>query len=229
MEIKKKLEELHIPCSTLQEKALQEYMEGILSWNEKINLTAIKEEEEFIERHYIDSLTVCGEDSLIKAETIIDVGTGGGFPGVPLAIMFPEKNFTLLDSLNKRLKVIDELALKSGINNIVTLHGRAEDIGANESYREKFDLCVSRAVAELRVLAELCLPLVSVGGTFIAYKSANSDEEINAAKKAIKLLGGEISDIKNTSTNQKLVVISKFSATPKKYPRKAGEPKRKPL
>lgn len=223
------LKKKNISVSENQATTLLSYMEGILEWNEKVNLTAIKDEEEFVVKHYADSLAVLELDELGEAEEIIDVGTGGGFPGVPLAIMCPEKKFVLLDSLEKRLKIIEGLAGELGINNIETLHSRAEDAGRDPEYRERFDLCVSRAVADLSVLSEYCLPFVKPKGSFVAYKSKEISEEISGAEKAISILGGRIERIEKTSTDQSLVVITKTKNTPTKYPRKAGDPKRKPL
>ena len=229
MTIKETLEKHHIPCSSTEEKLLHSYMKEILEWNEKVNLTAIKDENQFVEKHYLDSLAIVNEEEYINATSVLDLGTGGGFPGVPLAIKNPEKSFLLMDSLGKRLKIIDEIAGKLGITNIETLHIRAEDGGRDPQLRESFDLCVSRAVADLSILSEYCLPFVKVGGSFISYKGSDSEEEIDKAKTAIKMLGGEIKEIKDTVTNQKIVIVSKIKETPKKYPRKAGEPKRKPL
>lgn len=223
------LKKKNISVSENQATTLLSYMEGILEWNEKVNLTAIKDEEEFVVRHYADSLAVLELDELRGAEEIIDIGTGGGFPGVPLAIMCPEKKFVLLDSLEKRLKIIEGLAGELGINNIETLHSRAEDAGRDPKYREHFDLCVSRAVADLSVLSEYCLPFVKPKGSFVAYKSKEISEEISGAEKAISILGGKIERIEKTSTDQSLVLIAKLKNTPTKYPRKAGDPKRKPL
>lgn len=229
MTIKETLEKFNIPCSQSEEKLLSSYMEEILEKNQSINLTAIKERQEFILKHYVDSLSVIGLKEYEEAGTVIDIGTGGGFPGVPLAIKSPEKQFLLLDSLEKRLKIIDEILLKLGVKNAGTLHVRAEDGGKDPKFRENFDLCVSRAVADLSVLSEYCLPFVKIKGSFIAYKGMDSDQEIEKAERAIKTLGGEIVAIRETITNQRLVVISKVKPTPNKYPRKAGDPKRKPL
>jgi len=208
------------------------YMQGILEYNKSINLTAIKDPEEFILRHYADSLAVIGTDEFEKAETVIDVGTGGGFPGVPLAVMCPEKKFVLADSLAKRLAVIDELCEKLGIVNISTVHGRAEDLGKSLSHREKYDFCVSRAVANMSTLSEYCLPFVKVGGCFAAYKTEDSAEEIEAARKAIEVLGGKVEkQIGHGGEDRRhmLIFVKKVGNTPKKYPRKAGTPAKSPI
>jgi 16S rRNA (guanine527-N7)-methyltransferase len=205
-------------------------MEGVLEWNEKVNLTAITEKDEFIEKHFIDSL-LCAETLAFSASSsICDVGTGGGFPGIPLAICYPEKQFTLMDSLGKRLKIVRHLCDEIGINNVQVVHGRAEELARNKDYREQFDLCVSRAVANMRVLSEYCLPFVKPGGCFIAYKGPDCREEIEEARRAIEILGGDKPDIRHLAhLDHSLVVIQKKAATPDSYPRKAGTPAKKPL
>ena len=229
MNIAKILEEYNIECDSYKEEKLQGYMEKLLKWNESINLTAIKDEEEFVIKHYADSLAVLDLVEYEDAEKIIDLGTGGGFPGIPLAIFSPEKKFTLVDSLGKRLKVIDDIAGELGIKNIKTVHGRAEDLGQDSKYREKFDLCVSRAVAELSTLCEYCLPFVKTEGYFIAYKSMEVREELENAESAAELLGGELEAVYETETDHSLVIIRKLMKTPKSYPRRAGTPSKKPL
>ena len=225
------LKKAGIEVTKKEVEKLSSYMDGILEWNEKVNLTAIKEPEEFVEKHYIDSLAALKTAEFQDVETVLDLGTGGGFPGIPLAIMAPEKKFTLVDSLAKRLKIIDELAAKCEIYNVETLHGRAEDLAQKEEYRENFDLVVSRAVAEMNVLAEYALPFVKVGGALIAYKTAGEklDNELEAAAKAIRLLGGELIRTKKGEGDHTLVIIKKTKKTPAKYPRKAGTPKKEPL
>lgn len=227
--IKEALNRAEIPCSSELSEKLYAYMKELLIWNEKVNMTAITKEEEFIEKHYVDSLEAVKIAEIQEAESILDLGTGGGFPGIPLALYFPEKKFALMDSLEKRLNIIEEIAKNIGIKNIKLIHRRAEDAGQDNACREKFDVVVSRAVAELSVLSELALPLVSAGGAFIAYKSADIEEELDKAENAIKILGGSLSRIKKAKSGHILVVIKKISQTPKEYPRKAGTPKRKPL
>ncbi len=209
------------------------YMREILLWNEKVNLTSITDEQEFLRKHILDSLLITEEESYKKAERIIDVGTGAGFPGVPLAVMNPEKEVVLLDSLRKRLDIIREITAKLGITNIKTCHMRAEDAGRDDSMRESFDLCVSRAVARMPVLTELCLPLVKKGGSFIAYKGPMAYEEVEEAKKAIATLGGNdakiIKPAGQGTESHTLVIIKKEEKTPQKYPRRAGEPSKKPI
>ena len=228
------LKKMGVNYGSAQIDMLEDYMKYLLIKNRNINLTGIKEREEFISKHYIDSLLVSTVDEFKEAKTVIDVGTGGGFPGIPLAIFFPEKEFLLVDSLAKRLNAVLEIAKKVGINNVSVAHGRAEDLGKKEEYREKFDFCVSRAVAPLATLSESCIPFIKVGGSFIAYKTAKASEEIEDAKKAILLLGGNLQNeitefVITTKLHHSLVVIKKSRMTPLKYPRKAGTPSRNPI
>ncbi len=232
----KKIQELFaaygIEAAEPMTSRLQQYMEGILEWNEKINLTAIRDPEEFILKHYIDSLRICEMPEFHRSQKIIDVGTGGGFPGVPLAAAAPDKQFLLMDSLNKRLRVIAELTAACGIENVRVAHGRAEDLGRSQEYREQFDLCVSRAVAELPVLLEFCLPFVRPGGAFIAYKGSSAAGELSRAERAICLLGGETDRIESAGIDDMdhhFIVIRKVRHTQKAYPRKAGTPAKSPL
>lgn len=218
-----------ISISEEQSLLLAAYEKAILSDNQSINLTAITEEEEFIERHYADSLAIVDLSCFKKSASVLDLGTGGGFPGVPLAIYAKEKEFTLLDSLGKRLKIIDQRTGELGIENINTLHGRAEELAQKEEYREAFDLCVSRAVADLAVLSELALPFVKPGGYFVAYKGPDVDEEVDVAKFAIKTLGGRLEEVLEYGQSFNFVIIAKEKNTPKKYPRKPGDPGRNPL
>ena len=230
-EIFKKLD---IAFSPDKEDKLVGYMEEILERNQFINLTAITDREEFIKKHYIDSLLCVGYKEFQEAKTIIDVGTGGGFPGIPLAIAFPEKKFILIDSLNKRIKIINELCEKLGINNVKAIHGRAEELARKKDMRDTFDVCVSRAVANLSTLSEYCLPFVRKGGTFIAYKGPDCGEEVKAAAKAIKVLGGvldreESPQFDDLPFEHKLLFIHKKENTGSKYPRKAGTPSKEPI
>ena len=228
------LKEYNIELTDKQISQYAEYMEQILEYNEHINLTSITDRDEFIKKHYVDSILGALNDEFQAGEMIIDVGTGAGFPGVPLAILFPEKEFVLLDSLNKRLKIVSEICHSAGINNVRVLHSRAEDAGKNKEYREQFDLCVSRAVANLSTLSEYCLPFVAVNGSFVSYKSGDSEEEIQQAKHAISLLGGKVKNVDKfqlpgTDMGRALVEIEKTKQTPGKYPRKAGLPAKEPL
>ena len=232
--LKNALEQLNISYTEKMIEQFSVYMEEILDWNEKINLTAITDKDEFVEKHFIDSVLAANAAEVQCAEKVIDVGTGAGFPGIPLAIIFPEKKFVLMDSLNKRLKVIDDVCAKAGIMNVETVHGRAEELSRNKVHREKYDLCVSRAVANMSTLSEYCLPFISQGGYFLAYKGPDSDEEINASKNAIKILGGKIKDIREAALADfglahRIVYVEKIKETPAKYPRKAGVPSKEPL
>lgn len=225
-------DKLNIPYDDEMIEQYRIYMDGILEWNEKINLTAITDHDEFIAKHFVDSVLCFNLPEYIRAEKIIDLGTGGGFPGIPLAILSPEKNFVLADSLNKRLKVIDNLMNHADIKNTSTIHGRAEELGKNREYRESFDICISRAVANLSVLAEYCLPLVKKDGYMLAYKGPGADEELKAAAKAIKTLGGaaeRIEPVYVDDLRHNIVVIKKIKNTPGKYPRKAGTPAKEPI
>lgn len=228
----KGLQDLGISPEEDQIEKLMRYMTLILDRNQYINLTAIREPEEFLLRHYVDSAAVCSLPEYREAKRILDLGTGAGFPGVPLAILSPEKKFVLVDSLRKRLNVIDEFAQELGIQNVEVIHSRAEELGRDRGFREKIDLCVSRAVANLSVLSEYCLPLVRIGGSFISYKGSDIQEEVHEAEKAIRALGGKIDRICTVpvgETEHSLVVIRKEKHTPKQYPRKAGTPAKSPI
>lgn len=209
---------------------LECYMERILEWNKSVNLTAVKDREEFIQKHFIDSLLCAGSLEFTEASSICDVGTGGGFPGVPLAVVFPEKDFVLMDSLDKRVRIVRQRCEELGIDNVEVVHGRAEDLARKEEYRDSFDLCVSRAVANMRVLCEYCMPFVKPEGSFIAYKGPGCEEEVRSASKAISILGGKPARIETLEhLGHCLVYVTKITATPKAYPRKAGTPAKKPL
>lgn len=207
------------------------YKELLKEWNQKINLTAITEDSEIVLKHFIDSLTVL--KYIPQNANIIDVGTGAGFPGIPTKIVREDVSVTLLDSLNKRINFLNDVIEKTNLENIKTVHGRAEDFGQNKECREKYDVAVARAVANLSTLTELCLPFVKVGGSFIAMKG-NSTEEFEEAKKAIEILGGKIEKIDKfnlpgTDIERNIVVIKKIDKTPNQYPRKAGTPASKPI
>jgi len=228
------LSQLNIKYSDAMLSTFEKYMEGILDWNTKINLTSITLRDEFIDKHYIDSLLCYGFQELNEANTIIDIGTGAGFPGIPLAIVCPNKEFVLMDSLKKRLKVIDELCTNLGIRNVKTLHGRAEDLARDQMHRERYDLCVARAVANLPVLCEYTLPFIRVGGCVLAYKGSEIQDELKAAQKAIHLLGGALTaerqvKLQNLNLDHRILVINKIKTTPSLYPRRAGTPSKEPL
>ncbi|NLD18712.1 MAG: 16S rRNA (guanine(527)-N(7))-methyltransferase RsmG [Clostridiales bacterium] len=235
--LKEVFEQLNIEDSGDKVKKLQEYMSQILFLNESVNLTAIKTEEEFIRKHYVDSLLCVRSREFLGAATVVDVGTGAGFPGVPLAVAFPNKKFILLDSLNKRVKIVNEVCEKLGINNVRGIHGRAEEVARQKDMREAFDICVSRAVANMSTLCEYCMPLVKAGGTFIAYKGPDCSQELEAAGRAIDLLGGKFVRqegpedwrIKDLTFDHRLIYIAKVNSTSSKYPRKAGTPSKEPI
>ena len=230
---------INIEISDDQINCFEKYYELLIEKNKVMNLTAITDKEDVIVKHFIDSIALIPylSDKGININNklkIIDIGTGAGFPGLPLKIMMPDVKFTLLDSLNKRVsflnEVIDELKLKD----IEALHGRAEDYASDNKYREKYDICVSRAVANLSTLSEYCIPFVKEDGFFISYKAGESEEEINNSKNAIKILGGKINKVEEfvlpgTDASRVFVFIRKQELTDKKYPRKAGVPAKKPL
>ena len=213
---------------------LLRYRDLVLEWNEKVNMTTITNPEEFLKKHFIDSLTCAESQEYQSAGRVLDLGTGAGFPGIPLAVISPEKEFLLLDSLNKRVRIVDELARSIGLENVKLIHGRAEDLARDPSLREQFDLCVSRAVANLSTLLELSLPFVKTGGAFTAYKGPDSGDEIKAAEPAAYRLGAQLSRIEHPAppgfdSGHTLVHYAKKRKTPAAYPRKAGTPSREPL
>lgn len=229
-DLKLLMKKLNIEGAEEKAETLERYMEEILKWNEKVNLTAITDREEFVQKHLIDSLLCAETLEFTVSSSINDVGTGGGFPGVPLAVCYPDKEFVLMDSLAKRIRIVQQICDGLGIKNVHAVHGRAEDLARLGQYRDGFDLCVSRAVANMRVLCEYCMPFVRPGGNFIAYKSADCESEIGDAREAVCLLGGEEPEIRKLPhLGHSLVVIKKTSPTPDAYPRKAGTPARNPL
>lgn len=226
------LKAIGIELSDEQLEQFLTYYEMLIEKNKVMNLTTITDFDEVLEKHFEDSLSLIQAVDLEKSQAVIDLGTGAGFPGIPLKIAFPNIQITLADSLNKRILFLDDVIRELGLVGIDTVHGRAEDLAKNSDYREKFDLCVSRAVANLSTLSEYCLPFVKIGGKFISYKAGECDEEVAASKSSIFLLGGKISDIKKFELGESgraFVIIDKVSGTPKKYPRKAGTPSKDPL
>ena len=230
----KAAEDVGLELTTEQYDQFITYMRLLQEWNEKINLTAILEDEEIIKKHFIDSIKAFKRDEFKKNVNVIDVGTGAGFPGIPIAIMNPNINVTLLDSLNKRIKFLDIVISKLGLKNIKTIHSRAEDGARNKKLREKFDIATSRAVANMSVLSEYCLPYVKVGGKFIALKGPAVDQEIEESDVAIKTIGGELEQIcevkiEDTDLRHNLVVVKKIKECAKTYPRKAGTISKNPI
>lgn len=229
-------DELGLTLSGEQKEQFFQYYELLIEWNKVMNLTAITELSDVVTKHFVDSLLLVKALSSIKTSSYycIDVGTGAGFPGIPLKIAFPALKITLLDSLNKRVGFLNEVIGKLGLTEIAAVHGRAEDFGRDDKYREKFDLCVSRAVANLSTLSEYCIPFVKKGGMFIPYKSGKVEEEAAEAAGAVKKLGGEMSPavvltLPGTDVERTFIPIKKLGITPKKYPRKAGMPSKEPL
>ena len=215
-----------------QIKKFYKYMELLLEWNEKINLTAIVEPRDVILKHFVDSLTICKE--LQKNKTLADIGTGAGFPGIPVKILRPDLDITLIDSLNKRVNFLTMVIEVLKLEKIIALHGRIEDFGKNKKYREKFDYVTSRAVANLSTLSEYMIPLAKIGGKCICMKGSNIDEELKNAEKAIKTLGGKIEKVDtfllpDTDMGRNIILIKKEKATPNRYPRKAGTPAKEPI
>ena len=215
-------------------KQFHKYYELLMEWNKVMNLTAITEYNEVADKHFVDSLSIEKAVDLSKIDRVIDIGTGAGFPGIPIKIVYPHLHIILLDSLNKRVNFLNTVINELGLNNIEAVHGRAEDIAKKKEYREQFDLCVSRAVANLATLSEYCIPFVKKNGMFVSYKSGNIDEEVKKSSNAVKILGGSVEEIvkfqlQNTDLKRALVKIKKVNNTSKKYPRKAGMPGKEPL
>lgn len=214
---------------------LVSFYEMVVEKNKVMNLTGITDFDEFIDKHFLDSLILEKAFPQIKSSlSVIDVGTGAGFPGIPLAIMYEDAEFTLIDSLNKRVNFLNEVITALSLENVNAIAGRAEELGQNSSYREQYDLCVTRAVAEINLLSEYTLPFVKVGGKCIPYKSLQINDEIKNGNNAISILGGEIDkvveiDIDGTDYYRNLLLINKIKSTPSKYPRRPGIPKKKPL
>ena len=227
---------LDIDLTERQVQQFEDYHHLLLEWNSRMNLTSITEYEDVIRKHFLDSLCIVqlSHMDLGQIEKVIDVGTGAGFPGIPLKIVFPHIQLVLLDSLNKRIRFLDALVDALELRSVTTVHGRAEDYGRDKMYRERFDLCVSRAVANMSVLSEYCLPLVSLKKHFVAYKSSKIQEELEQAQKAVRSLGGKIIEKKDlvipgSDMDRSLIHIQKEKRTPGKYPRKNGVPGKMPL
>lgn len=233
----KGLSELEIILSDEQKRQFVSFYEMLVEKNKVMNLTAITEFDEVIVKHFLDSLAlvkVIPKGILDNDISVIDIGTGAGFPGIPLKIAFPNIRITLLDSLNKRINFLKEVSDELGFENIEFIHGRSEDFGRNPQYREKYQLCVSRAVANLATLSEFCLPFVKLGGSFVSYKAGDCGEEVKESAKAVDKMGGKIEIteeyiVPTSDLNRVLLKIKKEKVTPKSYPRKAGTPAKEPL
>lgn len=231
---KQALEKLDIQLSEKQINQFIQYYELLVEWNKVMNLTGITEWEEVVQKHFVDSLTLISAIDLTESYKVLDLGTGAGFPGIPLKIAFPHLEIVLLDSLNKRIKFLNEVIAQLGLTGISAFHGRAEEFAKKAEYREQFDLVVSRAVANLSTLSEYCLPYVKIGGYFVSYKSGDVQEELEKSKKAIDILGGCLEDVEEftlpqSDISRSLVVIIKEQSTKKKYPRMGGKPSKEPL
>lgn len=232
--LKNRMDRLQIETNENMLEQFDLFYHLLVKWNKVMNLTGITEYEEVVEKHFADSLSLARFLDLNKIHTVIDVGTGAGFPGIPLKIAFPHLKVVLLDSLNKRINFLNEVIAKLDLKEIHTIHGRAEEYARKPEYREQFDLCVSRAVANLSVLSEYCIPYIRVGGIFVPYKSGEIDEEVAASRKAVDILGGQIDHVEkfqlpDTDIHRSFVFINKIKNTQKKYPRKAGTPAKEPL
>lgn len=232
--LEEKIYRLGIRLDHNQIQQFHTFYDMLVEWNNVMNLTGITEYDEVVEKHFVDSLAVINVVDVDNLNTVIDVGTGAGFPGIPLKIAFPHLKVTLLDSLNKRVRFLKEVIRQLGLADIETLHGRAEEYARKEEYREQFDLCVSRAVANLATLSEYCIPYVRMNGMFVSYKSGDIDEEVKNAKKAIQILGGRLEEVEkfrlpDTDISRSFVKVSKVKNTGKKYPRKAGLPGKEPI
>ena len=227
------LSEWNIGIDRKQEDLFLRYYDLLIEWNNKINLTAITDKDDVIIKHFTDSISILKYIDPAK-KTIIDIGTGAGFPGIPIKIICPSCKVVLLDSLNKRIGFLNEVISSLGLSDIECIHGRAEDIAKDSDHREKYDIVVSRAVSRLNILSEYCLPFVNIDGLFISYKSGSIDEELEEASGAVLKLGGSMGSVErfrlpNSDLERSLVIIKKTGHTMDKYPRKAGVPERKPL
>lgn len=233
-QFQQQLEQKGITLSNEQLEQFERYFEILVEWNEKMNLTSITEKEEVYLKHFFDSISAAFYFDFTQPLSICDVGAGAGFPSIPLKICFPHLHVSIVDSLKKRITFLDHLATELKLTNVAFYHDRAELFGKNKQFRESYDLVTARAVARLSVLSELCLPLVKVGGHFLALKASSAGEELEQAKKAIKVLGGRVEEIANFTlpveeSERNIIVIRKEQSTPKKYPRKPGTPNKMPI
>lgn len=233
-QLQKSFSKIDISLNDKMSNQFYDFYNLLIDRNKVMNLTSITEPYDVIEKHFIDSLALTKFFDFSKVSSCIDVGTGAGFPGIPLKIIFPELNVMLLDSLNKRVDFLNSVIIKLGLDGISTIHSRAEDGARNKNLREKYDVCVSRAVANLSTLSEYCIPFIKVNGSFVSYKSGNASEEVKAAENAVTVLGGKIEKIDefilpDSDYGRSFVIINKIKYTNSKYPRKAGMPKNSPL
>lgn len=231
-ELEKYLDVLNIELKEEQIKQFYDYMNLLIEWNKKINLTAIIKPKEIILKHFVDSLTI--SKNINEKSTLVDVGTGAGFPGIPLKILRNDIEITLVDSLNKRIKFLDEVIEKLSLDNIKAVHGRAEEVGKNKEYREKFDYATSRAVANISTLSEYLIPLINKHGKCIYMKGSDTNEELVKGKKAISVLGGKVASkeefvLPSSDIRRTIIIIEKIKNTPIKYPRKSGTPSKEPI
>lgn len=229
-----KLNEIGVKLDDIQKQQFFKFYELLVEWNKVMNLTGITEYEEVNEKHFVDSLSIVKAVDMNQVKSVIDIGTGAGFPGIPLKIAFPHLKVVLLDSLNKRIKFLNTVIEELNLENIETIHGRAEDFAKRAEYREQFDLCVSRAVANLATLSEYCIPYVKRDGLFVPYKSGEIDQEVEQSKKAVHVLGGKIENVvkfqlPGTEIGRSFVNIKKVQNTAKRFPRKAGLPAKEPI
>lgn len=230
--IKNKFQYLNIEINNNQINNYFNYMNLLIEWNEKINLTAITDSEEIILKHFVDSITI--NKYINKNSNLIDIGTGAGFPGIPIKIIRDDIKITLLDSLNKRIIFLNEIINNLNLKDIVAIHGRAEDFGINNKFREKYDFATSRAVAPLNYLLEYMMPFIKVGGTCICMKGSNIEDELNISKNAIIKLGGKVEYkekiiLPESDIERNIIIIKKVKNTPKEFPRKSGMPKKQPI
>lgn len=228
------LNTLNITLNDQQLSQFVNYFDLLVDWNSRMNLTSITEFDQVLKKHFVDSISLLSYESISSSSKIIDVGTGAGFPGIPLKILLPDTEIVLMDSLNKRITFLNEVISNLNLKNICAIHSRAEDLSRNNNHREAYDYCVSRAVANLSTLSEYCLPFVKLGGKFISYKSGDYDKELSDSKNAINILGGNILKVESfnlpdTDISRAFVFIEKVNKTTLKYPRKGALPKNKPL
>lgn len=228
------LNTLNITLNDQQLSQFVNYFDLLVDWNSRMNLTSITEFDQVLKKHFVDSISLLSYESISSSSKIIDVGTGAGFPGIPLKILLPDTEIVLMDSLNKRITFLNEVISNLNLKNICAIHSRAEDLSMNNNHREAYDYCVSRAVANLSTLSEYCLPFVKLGGKFISYKSGDYDKELSDSKNAINILGGNILKVESfnlpdTDISRAFVFIEKVNKTTLKYPRKGALPKNKPL